>query len=184
MPYVAGPSLRVHLRRRRRLDVGESREIATAVGRALGYAHRHGVIHLDVKPENILLDEAGALLTDFGIATSFLGLRNGLDVGRPGGFTAGTPEYMSPEQITGRALDARSDIYSLACVVYEMLLGRPPFEGDIQCILSAHLCKAAESLDRIRPEVPAPFCRTVERGLARNVESRFAAVEEFLEGLS
>src|SRR6266704_722731 len=128
LPYVRGESLREKLTREQQLSIEEAVRIATQVASALDYAHHHGVIHRDIKPENILLHEGEAVVADFGIA---LALR---EAGGPrlteSGLSLGTPQYMSPEQATGgRELDARSDVYSLAAVVYEMLTGEPPHTG-------------------------------------------------------
>src|SRR2546425_11039312 len=128
LPYVRGESLREKLTREKQLSLEEAVRIATQVASALDYAHRHGLIHRDIKPENILLHEGEAVVADFGIA---LAVR---EAGGPrlteSGLSLGTPQYMSPEQATGgRELDVRSDVYSLAAVVYEMLAGEPPHTG-------------------------------------------------------
>jgi serine/threonine protein kinase len=128
MPYVEGESLRSRLAREKQLAVEEAVEIGCAVAHALDYAHRHSVIHRDIKPENILLHDGQALVADFGIALAVSAA--GSDRLTETGLSIGTPQYMSPEQAMGdRALDARSDIYSLGCTVYEMLAGDPPYTG-------------------------------------------------------
>src|SRR5829696_9588530 len=126
MPFVEGESLRDRLRRERQLSVEAAIRIATEAARALEYAHRHGVIHRDIKPENLLLTSDGStLVADFGIAR---GLSGGDDRLTETGMSVGTPAYMSPEQAAGdRGLDARTDVYSLAAVLYEMLAGQPPY---------------------------------------------------------
>src|SRR3954464_6917742 len=127
MPFIEGESLRDRLRREKQLPVDEAMRIATEVASALDYAHRHGVIHRDIKPENILLHDGQALVADFGIAlaASKAGTRM-----TETGMSLGTPHYMSPEQAMGeRDLDARSDVYALGCVTYEILTGEPPFSG-------------------------------------------------------
>ena len=128
MPYVEGESLRDKLTRETQLPLDEALSIATAVASALDYAHRHGVIHRDIKPGNILLHEGQAQVADFGIA---LALRSaGGERLTETGLAMGTPQYMSPEQGLGqREITARSDVYALGCVVYEMLAGEPPFTG-------------------------------------------------------
>src|SRR4029079_17508437 len=127
MPFVEGETLRDRLGRERQLPVDDALRIATEAARALDYAHQHGVVHRDIKPENILLTTDGStLVADFGIAQALAG-DDGLT---QTGFAVGTPAYMSPEQAAGdRALDARSDQYSLAAVLYELLTGEPPLTG-------------------------------------------------------
>ena len=126
MPYVEGESLRDKLNRDKQLAMDESIEITEAVASALDYAHRHKIIHRDIKPENILLQDGQAVVSDFGIALA-LDAAGGQRLTETG-LSLGTPQYMSPEQATGdRELDARSDVYSLGAVVYEMLTGDPPF---------------------------------------------------------
>src|SRR5206468_7054096 len=128
MPYVEGESLRTRLRRERQLPVEEALRIATETARALDYAHRQGVMHRDIKPENILLTKDGdTLVADFGIARALAGADERLT---ETGMSVGTPAYMSPEQASGdKAVDARTDVYSLGCVLYEMLAGEPPYTG-------------------------------------------------------
>jgi len=151
---------------------------------ALSYAHRQGVVHRDVKPENILLADGHAVVADFGLAKALAvaGGRKLTDTG----ITVGTPAYMSPEQGAGsKELDVRSDLYSLATVLYEMLAGDPPFSGvNGQAIL---LRKAADPLPRlrtVRPDVPPPLEQVIERALARAPADRFATVEEFAAALA
>src|SRR5512140_1044242 len=128
LPYVRGESLRVRLDREQQLSLEESLSIAKQIGSALDYAHQHGVVHRDIKPENILLHEGEAVLADFGIALAVK--EAGGNRLTETGLSLGTPQYMSPEQATGdRQVDARSDVYSLAAVLYEMLAGEPPVTG-------------------------------------------------------
>src|SRR5207237_174767 len=145
MPYVEGKSLRDRLRRDMRLPLEEALQIAREVADALGYAHQGGVIHRDIKPENILFQAGHAVVADFGIAraiTTAAGTR-GAALTQPG-VTIGTPDYMSPEQAAGEGeLDGRCDQYALACVLYEMLAGRPPFTGpSVESVLLRHLTRA------------------------------------------
>ena len=128
MPFVEGESLRDRLSREKQLPIADAVRIASEVAGALDYAHRHGVIHRDIKPENILLHDGRALVADFGIAlaVSSAGSTRMTETG----MSLGTPHYMSPEQAMGeREITARSDVYALGCVTYEMLVGEPPFTG-------------------------------------------------------
>ena len=128
MPFVEGESLRDRLTREKQLPITEAVRIATEVAAALDYAHRHGVIHRDIKPENILLHDGAALVADFGIALA--ASNAGSTRMTETGMSLGTPHYMSPEQAMGeREITARSDVYALGCVLYEMLSGDPPFTG-------------------------------------------------------
>src|SRR5207249_1555868 len=145
-----GESLRDRLNREKQLPVEEANRIVREVGDALSYAHKQGVVHLDIKPENILLHEGHALVSDFGIARA-LTVASGQAITETG-IAVGTPAYMSPEQAAGGdAVDARSDLYSLGCVMYEMLSGHPPFAGSTaQEILARHSLDAVPSLRAAR----------------------------------
>ena len=186
MPFIAGESLRQRLTRERQLTLGTALGIAREAARALDYAHHHGIIHRDIKPENILLTEDGTtLVADFGIARA-------LDEGtEPGGerltatgISIGTPAYMSPEQsVADRALDLRTDIYSLGAVLYEMLAGEPPFSGpNQQAILAKRLSEPVPHLSTLR-DVPPAVERIVTRALARAPADRFASAGEFAAAL-
>jgi serine/threonine-protein kinase len=183
MPYVEGESLRDKLRREKQLGVEESIEIATAVASALDYAHRRGVIHRDIKPENILLHETQPVVTDFGIALAVTAA-GGTRLTETG-LSLGTPEYMSPEQATGdRELDARSDVYSLGAVVYEMLTGDPPHSGNtIQAIIAKVVSEEPTPITRTRKLVPANVEAAVQRALAKVPADRFATAAQFAEAL-
>src|SRR5207244_2913802 len=129
MPFVEGESLRDRLNREKQLSVEETLRITAQVAEALDYAHGRGVIHRDIKPENILLESGRVMLADFGIARALSAVNDETLTATGAGI--GTPLYMSPEQASGeRQLDGRTDVYSLGCVVYEMLAGRPPFTGE------------------------------------------------------
>src|SRR3989454_8217243 len=145
MPYVEGESLRERLDLEKQLPVEDALRIAREAADALDYAHRHGVIHRDIKPENILLTESHALVADFGIARALMGGDERLT---GTGVAVGTPAYMSPEQASGeRQLDARTDVYALGCVLYEMLAGGPPFTGPTaQAIIAQALTEAPRPL--------------------------------------
>src|SRR2546430_8622441 len=134
-PYVEGESLRSRLERERQLPVDEAVRLAAAVAGALDYAHRHQIIHRDIKPENILLEDGQAVVADFGIARALHAAESAKLTET--GVAVGTVAYMSPEQATGEEFDGRSDIYSLGCVLYEMLAGEPPFTGPTAQVVTA-----------------------------------------------
>src|SRR5213595_156604 len=167
MPFVEGESLRARLAREKQLPVSEALRVATSVASALDYAHRHGVIHRDLKPENILLHEGQPLVADFGIALAVTNA--GGDRVTQTGLSLGTPQYMSPEQATGdRAVDARTDIYSLAAVLYEMLAGEPPHTGPtIQSVIAKVLTEKPRAVRTARPTVPVHVESAVERALEK-----------------
>jgi len=181
MPYVEGESLRDRLRRERQLPLDDALRIAAEAARALEYAHQHGVVHRDIKPENLLLTTDGStLVADFGIARALD--RTG-DLTQTG-VVIGTRAYMSPEQAAGdRALDARTDVYSLACVLYEMLAGEPPYTGlNPQALLAKRLSEPVSHLRTTR-EVPLAVERAVTRALARMPADRFASAGDFARAL-
>lgn len=182
-PFVAGGSLRDKLGKERKLPVDEAIKIASEVGAGLDYAHRSGFVHRDVKPENILFADGHALLADFGIAHIRVG--GGTEPLTKGGIALGTPEYMSPEQASGsEEIGSGTDIYALACVVYEMLSGHPPFYGASPlAIMARHVTEKPKPLRSMRPEVPAHVERAVARALSKHPEQRFATVSEFTTAL-
>jgi eukaryotic-like serine/threonine-protein kinase len=184
MPYVQGESLRARLERERQLPVAEAVRIATAAASALDYAHRHGVVHRDLKPENILLHDGQPLVADFGIALA-ISNAGGMRVTQTG-LSLGTPLYMSPEQATGdRAIDARSDIYSLAAVLYEMLTGEPPHAANTaQAIIARLLTEKPRSIRTARPAVPPHVDAAVQRALEKLPADRFATAQEFSDVLT
>src|SRR4029077_6991073 len=154
MPFVEGETLRHRLERERHLPVDEAVRIAVAVAGALDYAHRHGVIHRDLKPENILLHDGMPLVADFGIALA-VSNAGGQRVTQTG-LSLGTPQYMSPEQATGdRAIDGRTDIYSLGAVIYEMLAGEPPHSGGTaQAVIARLVTEKPRPLRDCRSSIP------------------------------
>jgi eukaryotic-like serine/threonine-protein kinase len=184
MPYVEGESLRARLQRERQLPANEAVRIAVAVASALDHAHRHGVIHRDLKPENILLHEGQPLVTDFGIALA-VSNAGGARVTQTG-LSLGTPLYMSPEQATGdRVIDARSDIYSLAAVLYEMLVGDPPHvAGTTQAIIAKVLTEKPTSVRVYRETVPEHVDLAVQRAMCKLPADRFATAGEFADALN
>ena len=183
MPYVDGETLRQRLTREGPLPVAEALRLVRETGEALHYAHGEGLIHRDVKPENVLLSQGHALVADFGIARA-------AGVAAAGrltqtGLSMGTPAYMSPEQAGGeREVDARADQYSLACVLYELLGGQPPFTGpDAFAVLSRQVLDPVPPLTTLRPGVPGSMRLAIERALSKVPADRFATVLEFLAAL-
>jgi eukaryotic-like serine/threonine-protein kinase len=156
MPFVEGESLRDRLTREKQLPIADAVRIATEVAAALDYAHRHGVIHRDIKPENVLLHDGSALVADFGIALAVSHAGGGSRMTETG-MSLGTPHYMSPEQAMGeREITARSDVYALGCVTYEMLSGDPPFTGSTaQAIIAKVRTEKPASLQR-QPPIRTP----------------------------
>ncbi len=183
MPQVAGESLRQRLTRQRHLSVEEAIRLGGEIARALDYAHERGIVHRDIKPENVLLQDGQALVADFGIARAISGSleAGGAQKLTETGITLGTPAYMSPEQAVGeRTIDGRSDLYSLGCVVYEMLAGEPPFTGrSAQAILARHALDPVPPLRTVRSAVPEHTERAVQRALGKVPADRFETAEEF-----
>jgi serine/threonine-protein kinase len=183
MPYVEGETLRQRLTREGPLPVAEALRLVREIGEALHYAHGQGLIHRDVKPENVLLSQGHALVADFGIARA-VGAAAG-DRLTQAGMGMGTPAYMSPEQAEGeREVDARADQYSLACVLYELLSGQPPFTGpSAGAVLARQVLDPVPPLTTLRPGVPGSVRRAVERALSKVPADRFEAVPDFLAAL-
>ena len=183
MPFVEGESLRGRLTREGRLPVGEAVELTCKVAGALAFAHARGVVHRDVKPENVMLHQGEAMVTDFGIAKALSGDSESLT---QTGTSLGTPAYMSPEQAAGEhEIDGRSDIYSLGCMLYEMLAGEPPFTGPtVQAIIVRRFTEPVRPVRNLRPEVPEEVDRALLRALARAPGERFAAAAQFAQALS
>ena len=180
MPYVDGENLRDRLQRERQLPVEDAIRIAREAADALDYAHRHDVVHRDIKPENILLSEGHALVGDFGIARALRG-----DAVTQTGITVGTPAYMSPEHASGGAVDARTDIYALGCVLYEMLAGETPFTGSTpQVIMARARTEEARPIRATRPTVPAALDAIIAKAIARVPADRFATAAEFAQALA
>jgi serine/threonine protein kinase/Flp pilus assembly protein TadD len=184
MPYVAGESLRALLERERPLSLEQAVKLAQDVAEALDHAHRQGVVHRDIKPENILIEEGHAVVTDFGLAAALSRAEPGRLTGA--GLAAGTPEYMSPEQAAGeRQLDPRTDVYSLACVVYEMLAGEPPFHGpSARAIMARHVTDPVPPLGTARPDLAPSVSRAVERALAKAAADRYPSAGDFVRALT
>jgi serine/threonine-protein kinase len=185
MPYAGCESLRDRLHREGQLPIDAALRITRAVGAALGYAHRHHVIHRDIKPENILLQEGEPVVADFGVATAMSAAGGDNVYITDRGFAVGTPAYMSPEQASAeRDLDGRSDLYSLACVLYEMLAGMPPFVGHTPTETLARRFQGPPApLTSLRPEAGAALEALVERSLAPDPADRYQSAPEWLEAL-
>ena len=183
MPFVEGESLRGRMARVGRLPVSEAVDLTRKVAGALAYAHGRGVVHRDVKPENVMLHEGEPMITDFGIAKAVSSREESLT---QTWMSLGTPTYMSPEQASGEhEIDGRSDIYSLGCMLFEMLSGEPPFTGpSVQAIIVRRFTETARPVRALRPEVPEDVERALARALARAPEERFAAAGQFAQALA
>jgi serine/threonine-protein kinase len=183
MPYVEGESLRDRLNREKQLPVGDALQIAREVADALSHAHLHGIVHRDIKPENILLAGRHARVADFGIAraVSAAGDKPITETG----LAIGTPTYMSPEQASGgRDVDARTDVYSLGCVLYEMLAGQPPYTGATpEAIVARKFVESVPSLRVVRETVPVAVEQAVTKALAKAPADRFSSAHQFGEAL-
>jgi serine/threonine-protein kinase len=182
MAYIAGESLRARLARETQLPIGEAVRIARTVAAALVVAHRNGIVHRDIKPENIILGEDAVYVVDFGIAKALLD--NGDERLTSTGLAVGTPAYMSPEQATAASVDARTDQYSLAAVLYEMLVGEPPITGpNTQTIIARRLSAPVRPIRPVRPTVPDSVETAVLRALERVPADRFGDVAAFSAAL-
>ncbi|HET7603658.1 MAG TPA: protein kinase [Gemmatimonadales bacterium] len=183
MPFIAGESLRDRLDKDQQLPLHDALQITREAAEALHFAHKHGVVHRDIKPENILLMGGHALVADFGIARAVDEAGEKLT---QTGMAIGTPHYMSPEQSMGSAhVDARSDIYSLGCVLYELLIGQPPFSGpNAMAIIARHSMETVPSLQVVRPSVPDEVEDAVMRALEKTPADRFQTMQEFIDSLA
>jgi DNA-binding SARP family transcriptional activator/tetratricopeptide (TPR) repeat protein/tRNA A-37 threonylcarbamoyl transferase component Bud32 len=186
MPYVEGESLRQRFERapNHRLPVDEAVRFAIEIADALSYAHRRGIVHRDVKPENVLITSGHAVVCDFGLARALEEASAKRKTGP--GTVVGTPAYLSPERaMTGDEGDAWSDQYSVAYVLYESLVGETPFaSANLLESIRARSEKTAPPLDQIRPDVPSHVARAVERALSRDPADRFPDLEQFARALT
>ncbi|MGE5732638.1 MAG: protein kinase domain-containing protein, partial [Gemmatimonas sp.] len=184
MPFVRGESLRDRLAREGRLPIADAVRIGIEVASALSRAHQEGIVHRDIKPENILLEGGFAVVADFGIARVKSAAENASITQT--GIALGTPLYMSPEQAVGALdLDGRSDIYSLGCVMYEMLAGTPPYTADsLRQMLMRHSMDPVPNVRIARPEVPEYVSRAIEKAMAKSPLGRFASAAEFARALT
>src|SRR3954453_21419647 len=180
---MPGGSLGERLQRDGKLSVRDTLRIAQEVSTALDYAHRAGFVHRDVKPENILFADDHALLADFGIA--HVATPNGERL-TLGGLALGTPEYMSPEQAAGdKEIGVAGDVYGMACVVYEMLAGEPPFRGDSpRATMAKQVTEKSRPLRLLRPDAPVAFERILEKALAKDPAARYQTILEFCDALT
>jgi eukaryotic-like serine/threonine-protein kinase len=183
MPLVEGESLRARLQRERQLPIDDALRYAREVADALSYAHAHGVVHRDIKPENILIESGHAVVADFGIAKAVAAAGATTLTGT--GIAIGTPSYMSPEQAAGGSdVDGRSDLYSLACVLYEMLAGQPPFSGaTTETLVRQHIMTPPPPVTQFRPAVPAAVSDALMRAMAKAPADRFNPVGQFSAAL-
>ena len=184
MPLVEGETLRDRMKREGQLPIEDALLIAREVADALGYAHARGIVHRDIKPENILLEGGHAVVADFGIARAVTAA--GGDRITQTGLAVGTPLYMSPEQAAAeQEIDGRSDLYSLACVLHEMLGGQPPFTGpNVQAITRQHLVADAPAVTNLRPTVSAAIAGVLQRALAKAPVDRFGSAEQFVKAIT
>jgi tRNA A-37 threonylcarbamoyl transferase component Bud32/tetratricopeptide (TPR) repeat protein len=182
MPYVPGESLRERLEREKQLPVEEALRITSELAAALEEAHGRGIVHRDVKPENVLFEGEQPQLMDFGVARA--APEAGSEKLTRTGVSVGTPHYMSPEQASGEAVDARSDVYALGCVLYEMLGGEPPYTGPTsQAIMARHAMAPVPDVRTLRPTVAEGVVAALERALAKVPADRYEGAEAFAEAL-
>ena len=183
MPNVEGASLRDRLDQTKQLPVDEAVRIASEVAGALDYAHRHGVVHRDIKPENIMLHDGHAMVADFGIGKA-LSAGDSQSLTQTG-MSVGTPAYMSPEQAVGEEVDGRSDLYSLGCVLYEMLVGEPPFTGPtVQAVIAKRFVQTPADVTAFRENIPRPVARVVRKALARTPIDRYESGAQVIAALA
>jgi len=181
MPFIDGESLRVRLNREGAMSSAEAERILDQVADAVSYAHGRGVVHRDIKPENIMLENGHAVVADFGIAHA---VRGGNEKRTMVGLALGTPQYMSPEQGSGDLVDARSDLYALSCVAYELIAGTPPFSGPSpMAVMVKHAIEPVPSLQMARVDVTASRAQVVERALAKSPADRYPTIQAWREAL-
>ena len=183
MPFIEGETLRARIEREKQLPLEDALRLTREIADALGHAHQRGLVHRDIKPENILLSDGIAVVADFGIARA---VRE--DAGAAmttAGTVIGTPAYMAPEQLLGSPdIDGRADLYSLGCVLHEMLAGVPPFTGPRESLARQHLSVAPPRVTDARPSVPSDIATAIVKTLAKTPTDRFASAARFAEALA
>jgi Tol biopolymer transport system component len=179
MPFIDGESLRDRLRREHHLPIAFVVRVLRELADALAHAHAKGVIHRDVKPDNVLISDRHAFLADFGISRALAAHAEGVTITGTG-IMIGTPAYMAPEQIVSAPVDHRTDIYGLGALAYELLAGAPPFRGSSQEVITAQLTKAPVPVSRLRPDTPRPLADLVMRCLDKTPEKRWQRADDLL----
>jgi serine/threonine-protein kinase len=184
MRYIEGQNLRVHLDRTQRLAIPDTLRLACDLLEALAAAHGQAIVHRDVKPENIVVAREGAVLLDFGIARAIAA--SGTERLTRSGFTVGTSAYMSPEQVNGSLeIDHRSDLYSLGCVLFECLAGRPPFHDPLEeAVLKMHTVRPAPDVRQLRDATPRPLADAIDRALEKEPRDRWQSATDMLDALA
>ncbi len=184
MPYIEGESLGEKLKREGQLSVAEAVRLLSEIADALAYAHTQGVVHRDVKPDNVLLSGRHVLVADFGVAKAVSQASGAVPALTTAGLAVGTPNYMAPEQaIADPTVDHRADIYALGVLGYEMLTGEPPFSGTTRAVLAAHALEEPSPVTSRRPEVPEGLAEVIARCLAKDPESRWQSAQEIVDRL-
>lgn len=183
MPFVDGESLRSRIARAGALPISEATRILREVVDALVHAHKHAMVHRDIKPDNVMVEERHALVLDFGVAKAMTGAASGTNLTTVG-VSLGTPAYMAPEQVTGEGdVDHRADIYAVGLLAYEMILGKPPFTGTTQHVLAAQVITTPEPLAKVQPSCPPELSRIVMKCLEKQPAARYQSAQELLTAL-
>lgn len=183
MPYVDGPSLRDLLARQGALAPSEAMRLLRDIVDGLAHAHRHGVVHRDIKPDNVMIAERHAIVVDFGVAKAVSDAASAHQLTGIG-ISLGTPAYMAPEQVAaGGTIDHRADIYAVGVLAYEMLSGAPPFAGELQALLAAHIAQTPASLLTVRPDMSPAIAQIVMTCLEKHPSARFATADELLAAI-
>ncbi len=183
MPYVEGESLRSKIARDGALPVSEATRLFREIVDALSHAHKHGMVHRDIKPDNVMISDRHALVVDFGVAKA-MGAATGAHNLTTTGMSLGTPAYMAPEQVAAEPdVDQRADIYAAGIVAYEMIAGKPPFAGNAQQVMSAHMVTPPQPLSVVQPSAPAAISRIVMKCLEKQREARYQTAEDLLTDL-